>query len=126
MPPKEDNYRIHVTEGSYDIPHVIGELKSCKGTDDDVYRIESIHVHPDFRRLGIGKSLLYLAKQQAMELGAATITAAIISRECIDAARTVFGKEALIIQKEGGYHAPEGNRADVFDAQAALIFNLEV
>jgi|GEM_PF-3590601 len=71
------------------------------------YMIANFDVHPDYRGQGIGKLLLRASLEHAQELGARHIIAGIISRECLDAMRRVFGDESISVAHVGEY-CPKG------------------
>ena len=83
------------------LPH--GILVASYYPDIGKMLIASVDVDKNFRRRGIGKQLLELAKIQAAELGAPAIIAAITSRESVDAMISVFGEAAVTINSIGKY-----------------------
>jgi hypothetical protein len=75
--------------------------------------ISNLDVDTDFRRQGIGKMLLRESITLSQELNANLIYAAIISRECLDAMRAVFGTEHISVVNEGEYETPDTKPAFV-------------
>jgi GNAT superfamily N-acetyltransferase len=87
------------------------------------FYISDIHVEPALRRNNIGKQLLSVALEAAQEKDASMIMSAIVSRECLDAMRSVFGSNALQVLEEGTYQDPT-NPTPNLDARAGLTFHL--
>lgn len=72
-------------------------------------------------RQGIGKLLLESAKADAIQRGADIIMAGIVSRECLESMRSVFGEAALDVQKLGAY-AINGDPAPAVEATLASLY----
>lgn len=86
------------------------------------FGIAGISVEVDYRGRGIAKTLLRQALYVAETQDARLIYAAAISRESIDAMRSVFGDEAVQIDEIGTYTPP--GEPDRYDASAYLSVNL--
>jgi GNAT superfamily N-acetyltransferase len=106
------------------------ELVASHGTLDAEYdlttgglEIASVDVEPVFRGQGIGKALLRSALEIAQEQEARFISADIVSRECIDMMRVVFGEKAVQVIEEGDYLRPNG--VGLSETQATLRFEVE-
>lgn len=99
------------TYGTADIYHLVtekGGVEAVYHTDERRYTIANFDVDVKARRRGIGKELLRASQTHARELGAKVVFAVIISRECLDAMRSVFGEESVFVAEEGGYDSGEG------------------
>lgn len=68
------------------------------------------------QRRGIGKLLLQSGLEHAAEVQADYIESMIISRECLQAMRSVFGHERLTVEREGKYNSEIISDADVTSA----------
>jgi len=99
-----------------------GSLEATFRPEVGWFGIANLDVDKSHRRQGIGKALLRYAFSEAEELDARLIHAAILSRECLDAMRTVFGEEAIIADEEGTYTAD--NEFDRYDTKAILKLKL--
>lgn len=86
------------------------------------FGISGIQVDVDYRGRGIAKTLLRQALYIAETQDARLIYAAVVSRESIDAMRSVFGDGAVQVDEIGTY-TPYGE-PDRYDASAHLSLNL--
>jgi GNAT superfamily N-acetyltransferase len=90
------NYRLDLKDTQ---SYLYGEYDVERGEPE----IGMVSVEPACRGQGLGKELLKGARREAQTLGASTITATIISRECLDAVRGVFGEGAVLVREVGSY-----------------------
>lgn len=86
------SYRIETPGG-----HINGSYNK------QIFTIHNFEVEPQMRRRGLGKALLTAAKVEAEKLQAKGVHATIVSREAYDAAKSVFGEDALIVNSLGNY-----------------------
>ena len=84
-----------------------GELDATYDSEIRWFNIANLDVGLRHRRNGIGKLLLRESLVLAEELDAKLIYAIIISRECLDAMRSVFGDKWISVHNEGSYAAEE-------------------
>lgn len=109
-----DLYNIRADHGYIDAMY--DEMSS-------LYRIATLYVSSEARGQGIGKNLLRTSRSHAKDLGAKSIFAVIISRECIDAMEAVFGEEAIKVERRGEYIPPGQNKSDQ-QADAMLFYTI--
>lgn len=109
-----DIYRITTEAGAIDAVHHPSEMR---------YTIANFDVYLQ-RRRGIGKELLRASRNHAKTLGAKVIFAAIISRECLDAMKAVFGEDAVHVSELGDY-ASEGEDYSQNPTAAVLYVEIE-
>jgi hypothetical protein len=83
-----------------------------------LYHITDIDV--SLPRRGIGRRLLRSGQEQATNLGARSIVAAIISRECLESMVMVFGQEHISVEKLGDF-VPE-DEVKAFTRTSALLY----
>lgn len=86
------------------------------------FGIANVVVDVDYRGRGIAKSLLRQALSVAEAHDARLIYASVISRESIDAMRSVFGDEAVQVDEMGTY--TPSDEPDRYDASACLSVHL--
>lgn len=99
-----------------------GQLDASFAPDTSSFRIDDLRVEQEFRRNGIGKMLVRSALSTAREIGAGSIGARLLSRECCDVMRDVFGDAAVRINTRGNYTS-EGF-PDEYDARGVLWVQL--
>lgn len=80
-----------------------GYVTSSHHPNSPYFLISDIEVKPEAREQGIGKGLLRLTLAEALKTDADFIIASIISKECLDAMRAVFGEASIKVDEEGTY-----------------------
>ncbi|QHN42942.1 GNAT family N-acetyltransferase [Candidatus Mycosynbacter amalyticus] len=106
----------------YDITSAHGSIAAIYRSTGGFYQIADFEVHADSRGLGHGKELLHSAALHARELGARTVYAAIISRECYEVMKREFGEESLEVL-EMGDPTPDGQDQNKDSPTAAFLFH---
>lgn len=99
-----------------------GKLRAILFPIEKCLALSDFFVDPEYRRRGIGKALVTQALRIAENEDAASVAAAIVSRECLDVMRSVFGEDALRVTLEGEY-SPPGE--DLYGTSASLDYRLE-
>ena len=89
--------------------------------DSRIYSIFMLLAEPDARKHDLGKRLLHLAWDHALQLEATTMLASIISRECLEAMTSVFGEEHLDVRLKGSF-ATQGRQFGRPRTEAFLQF----
>lgn len=84
------------------------------------YNIAGIDVLREARGQGHGQELIRTTLEHARSLGATTVIAAIISRECLEAMRRVFD-DGIAVSKEGDF-APEGQDNNLKNPTSAALW----
>jgi GNAT superfamily N-acetyltransferase len=105
----------------FEVPH--GSMNTIFLPGARFYVIDNIDVEQPHRRQGIGKMMLRGALEHATEIHADLIISAVVSRECLQAMRGVFGPEALEIEKEGIFGMNE-DYDNYMKTSAALHYHL--
>ncbi|HSX24045.1 MAG TPA: GNAT family N-acetyltransferase [Candidatus Saccharimonadales bacterium] len=82
------------------------------------FSIAHVHVDPDARGKGVSEVLLRQSVVLAESLDASTIYGVLVSREMIDACVTVFGEDAVQVDRPGNYSSP--SERPHLDAHATL------
>jgi ribosomal protein S18 acetylase RimI-like enzyme len=116
--------QIVVAFGENDSTTILGTLEAVFLPDERRYDICDISVVDEYMGLGIAKAMLRIARQQAISLGAKSIGAAIVSREALDAIRSVFGEDSLDVRAEGSYMTTEEREAGDFHTYAFLNYSI--
>lgn len=91
-------------EYAFDTDH--GSMLTTFRTIPRMYYIVLLGVDQGHQRRGIGKSLLRAGLAHAEELDASRIHSKIVSRECLDAMRSVFS-DAVTVEQLGDYRDKE-------------------
>ena len=107
------------------ITHPFGGAENTYRSDAGLYCVANLDVAQDKRRQGIGKLLLEASHTHALKVGARAIYGAIISRECLDAMRSVFGTESVTIDLLGSYAAEGEDYPKANPTSATLFLPLE-
>ncbi|MBC7708104.1 GNAT family N-acetyltransferase [Polaromonas sp.] len=107
-----------LTDTSFEIYMAQGELTAVYDNNTGTLNIKDVAVKEYFTRHGIGKNLVRIARDQAIELGATAIEATLASRESVDLMTSVFGSDAVTVAYLGLYgqsrlppHRQTGTRA---------------
>ncbi len=102
-----------------------GQLDASVGRRNGDFNIEQIIVDPDSRRQGIATTLVERAREKALELEAAEISASLRTHEIIHLMRKVFGDEAVTVEDEGTPLIDLDSDEDPpYDAKARLLIKL--
>lgn len=91
----------------YTITTQHGSLDATFRPNVEWFCVANVDVERAHRRQGIAKLLLQVALEKARQDGAKLVYSAVTSRECLEAMKTVFGEEAISIEREGTY-TPKG------------------
>lgn len=106
----------------YDVRSDTGLIVAIYRATTGIYLINDFDVfNPDDRGKGYGRELLNASYQHARTTGARAIMAHIISRECLESMRRVFGDETLRVSQEGGF-APAGTDTNRSDPTRAVLW----
>ena len=81
----------------------------------DVYRFEN-------RRQGIGRLLVETARDEAQRIGARIIWSVLTSREAVDLMTSVFGQDAVAIERLGEYQS--AGRGFITGTSASLFYRM--
>lgn len=119
--------RRYSTEGDelrysrIDFSHDQGRTRAYFNTDSNLMHIEDVEVDREARSRGIGAAMLRAVRDLSKELGADEVTATIVSRECLQAMRHVFGSESVRVRIEGDFKPARGPEPDGFKRTSALL-----
>lgn len=106
-------YRIEADHGAIDAVH---------NKNTGIYTISNFDVDPGFRRHGLGKAMLRFALEEARQRQARVIVASIISQQSLDAMRSVFGDNSVMVHDETNYS--EEDPDEIVPANAVLWYPL--
>lgn len=127
-PFEELSYRETGNPNEYIVEHPHGYVSFLLERETGLVEIDDGWVDPDFTRRGIMKNMLRYTTQVAHEIGGRVLSASIVSREGLDAMRSVFGEEHITVNREGNYgDPPDPDNEENFGwyASAYLSFPLE-
>lgn len=111
------------SERYLDIECVGGYISCALDRPSGWFTIADVEVKPELRGNGIGKRLIRAAWAEAVNQGATEIIAGIVSRECLEAMRRVFGPDHLHVQVEGTFEGSVPPEA-VVNTQAFLHYTV--
>lgn len=87
--------------------HQHGEVATYLDTDHNILVVDDIEVASAERGNGIGTAMLRAVYNLASGSGVSEVRAVIVSRECLEAMRTVFGVDNVVVRREGDFRPPD-------------------
>lgn len=106
----------------YELSTPVGFVEASRDERAGWFGIANLQVEPQSQRRGVAKDLLRRVLDVAKEDKAQLVYAGIVSRECIDAMRSVFGGSAVTVGEMGSY--TQAGQPPRQDASASLSYKI--